>query len=554
MLKISDDLSLPLEAVTQTFAILAKRGSGKTYTGLVMVEEMLKKNLHVVYIDPIGVAYGLRSSADGESAGLPIIIAGGDHADIPIEPTNGEVLANLVVDNTISVVIDLSRMRKGEQVRFMTDFAETLYHRNRSALHLVLDEADAFAPQRPMPGEHRLLGAMEDIVRRGRARGIGVTMITQRPSVLNKNVLTQIEVLVTLRLTAPIDQKAIDEWVKTHAEEGQREQLMASLPSLPVGTAWFWSPGWLNIFQRIKVRERETLDSSLTPKVGEKIKQAKVLADVDLQAIREQLAETIEKVESDDPTALKRRIADLERKLHSQAPVVQAKVETRVETKEVPALSPQQVKVLRSHIPPVVRILQDLFDVANSTFQPVNTSKTEPIRHSNAPKEPVLVHSNASSLKKGAVRMLRVLGDGYPLRFTKAQMASLAKMKVTGGTFSVYYGQLKREGYFVEDAGGLVITEKGLRFLGIERPIPSTASELRSMWRRVLRAGECRIFDRLADAYPRPVDRNNLAYSLGFEPSGGTYGAYIGNLRRNGIAVVEKDRIKLADELGGGHD
>jgi len=29
-----------LEAATQTFAILAKRGSGKTYTALVMVEEM----------------------------------------------------------------------------------------------------------------------------------------------------------------------------------------------------------------------------------------------------------------------------------------------------------------------------------------------------------------------------------------------------------------------------------------------------------------------------------------------------------------------------------
>ena len=40
-LKISVDLSLPPEAVTLTFAILAKRGGGKTYTALVLVEELL---------------------------------------------------------------------------------------------------------------------------------------------------------------------------------------------------------------------------------------------------------------------------------------------------------------------------------------------------------------------------------------------------------------------------------------------------------------------------------------------------------------------------------
>jgi len=52
-LNIASDLSLPIEAVTQTFAILAKRGVGKTYTASVMAEEMLKSNLHVVIVDPI---------------------------------------------------------------------------------------------------------------------------------------------------------------------------------------------------------------------------------------------------------------------------------------------------------------------------------------------------------------------------------------------------------------------------------------------------------------------------------------------------------------------
>ena len=42
-LHISDNLILPLDAVTQTFAIMAKRGVGKTHTGSIMAEEMLKQ-------------------------------------------------------------------------------------------------------------------------------------------------------------------------------------------------------------------------------------------------------------------------------------------------------------------------------------------------------------------------------------------------------------------------------------------------------------------------------------------------------------------------------
>ena len=41
-LHISNDLSLPIEAVTQTFAILAKRRVGKTYTASVIAEEFVK--------------------------------------------------------------------------------------------------------------------------------------------------------------------------------------------------------------------------------------------------------------------------------------------------------------------------------------------------------------------------------------------------------------------------------------------------------------------------------------------------------------------------------
>src|SRR5258706_30945 len=199
----------------------------------------------------------------------------------------------------------------------------------------VLHEPDEFGPQRPMGEEARMLGAIEDLVRRGRARGIGVTMITQRPAVLNKNVLTQIEVLVAMRLTSPQDRAAIAEWIKYHADSAEAQKMLESLGSLPIGTAWFWSPGWLNLFQRVAIRKRETFDSSSTPEVGANVVKAGTMAAVDIEWLRKQLAATIAKVAAADPKVLKARIVTLERELRSKQTEMQKLINeesvTRVE-------------------------------------------------------------------------------------------------------------------------------------------------------------------------------------------------------------------------------
>jgi len=85
MLTIARGLKLPLEAITQTFGILAVRGAGKTYTGAVIAEEMIATGMPVVIADPIGVWWGLRSE-------FPVVIFGGDHGDVPLE-TGADLLS-----------------------------------------------------------------------------------------------------------------------------------------------------------------------------------------------------------------------------------------------------------------------------------------------------------------------------------------------------------------------------------------------------------------------------------------------------------------------------
>src|ERR1051326_8684054 len=364
MLNISDNLKLPLEAVTQTFAILAKRGVGKTYTGAVMVEEMLAAKQQVVVADPIGVWWGLRSSADGKGDGFPIVVFGGEHADVPLEEHSGEVIAGAIVENGFSAILDLSLLRKGAQVRFMTAFAEALYRLNRKPLHLAVDEADAFATQRPMKGEERLLGSFEDIVRRGRARGLGVTLITQRAAVLNKNVLTQIEVLIVLRTISPQDREAIETWTVVHGTPKQLEQLSESLASLPIGTAWFWSPGWLDVFKKVEVRQRITFDSSSTPKVGEKVRAPKQIAAVDLDQLGAQIKATAEKQKENDPRALKAEIGTLRAeisRLQKATPAAGEKI------RQVPVLSKSDQKLMAD----CVEALSDVIQACQETVDEV---------------------------------------------------------------------------------------------------------------------------------------------------------------------------------------
>ena len=148
------------------------------------------------------------------------------------------MLAEAVVADRFSAIIDLTRFTKGEEMRFAAAFLETLYRKNREAMHLFLDEADVFAPQKPFgPEESKTLGACQSLVRRGGIRGIGITMITQRPAVLNKDVLSQVDTLTLLRMSHPKDLDAIQSWVAVHADAALAKQMITSLPSLEKGDA-----------------------------------------------------------------------------------------------------------------------------------------------------------------------------------------------------------------------------------------------------------------------------------------------------------------------------
>lgn len=557
-LRLAPHLTLPLDAVSRTFGILAVRGAGKSNTAAVMAEEMFAAGLPFVVIDPVGSWYGLRSSADGTAPGLPIPIFGGKHGDVPLERGAGELLADLVVEKRLTCVLDLSRFNsEADKKAFLLAFARRLYERNENPLHLFLEEADDYIPQSPMGDEKQLLRAWENIVRRGRARGLGMTLITQRSAAVAKMVLTQVETLFAMRTTGPQDIAAIEAWVKYH-QVGK--EVLSTLASLESGEAWVWSPHYLKSMARHQIRRRSTFDSGATP-ANVRAKDSRppaTLADIDLGALQERMAATIEKAKADDPRELRKQLASVRSELQKaqavrcsspQASAAAQPVERFVLKDGQLARAEQLVAKLDAVAEKFSTFEEDLRvtakeirDAIASTRQPAGMRADHPARSSaatrpaetRAPRVPdrpgVAGVSRAEQRVLDAVAWWQAAGIPGP---TRHQVAFVAGYTVNGH-FNNMVGGLRTKGLVdYPHGGGVSLTDAGAQAaqapdvtLTLDGLIAAVSAVLKGdAMRRIFRA----VVDAGAD-----LTREELAAKTGYTVNG-HFNNMVGSLRSLGV-------------------
>jgi uncharacterized protein len=396
-----------------------------------------------------------------------------------------------------------------------------------------------------------MLGAAEDIVRRGGQRGIGCCMITQRSAVLNKNVLTQIQVLIVLRTIAPQDLKALDAWVEVHGTPEQRKILMDSLPALPVGDAWVWSPGWPTedgIFKRVHVLPIETFDSGATPKPGQRRAEPRKQAQIDLAALERQMAATIEKAKADDPKLLRQQIAELKRELASAAKkgtdpqairAAEARGRAAAEREARQVIADREGRLQK--IERIAHLNAEALPVAERDTKITKTAsggRVAPagnIRGETAarplPKATAApVSNNDFDLGKGGARRMLIAlaqhSDGMGIQ----KLGILVGMKTSGGSFGTYLSRLKGAGYIDGGRNHLLATTAGVAALGAYQPLP-TGAALVEYWRGELPGGMRRIFDAIVGAYPRALLKEQIAEAVEMQVTGGSFGTYLSRLR-----------------------
>lgn len=578
-LELAPHLMLPPDAATQVYAFMGKRGSGKTYAAGKLTELLLGAGVQTIVMDPVGNWWGLRLAADGKHAGFEIPVLGGEHGDIPLAVDAGELVADMLVDTGSSAILDVSPFSKSARKTFIGAFAEHFFQRkktNRSAVHVVLEEAHLVLPQKPNHGEERMLGALEDLVRLGRNYGIGVSMLDQRPQSVSKEALNQAEVLLAFQLIGAHERDAIKKWVDYHGSSSDLATLNVQKP----GEAVVWAP-WLDKPGVYRVHAKKTFDSSATPKAGASTRERK-LKRLDLKALETRMSEVVEQVKANDPKALKasiaernKRIAELEKQLAGKASTPQLDAKTiarqerqlREEMKSKAAQlalidkqlargdqlimridgTVQDLTTLRTEL---AKDLDGLRTIAAATKQPPAKQSTPPqppeATKRTAPRALQLDHGeHDESAPTGAVRKILVALAQHPEGLPDRKIGVFAGVSTKGGTWTSHLGRARRAGWLEDGRGIRKITDAGLAALGHFDPLP-TGSELAQYWIRELGGAPARVLQVLIDAYPADLDDETIGERAGVSIKGGTWSEHLKQLRTRDLIEDVGGRRRVA--------
>lgn len=571
---------LSQEALRQHIAILGKTGSGKTYTAKGIVEGLLAENRRVGIVDPTGAWWGLQSSADGKKAGFDVIVMGGQHGNVSLPPLSGAACAQILTANSVQIVFDTSAMTVGERTRWFTDFASALFRLCKSPTHLVIDEAHMFAPQSggggmdPQTGQ--MLHAANTLASGGRSRGVRLMLITQRPAKLHKDSLTCCDTLIAMRVIAPQDRTAIEDWVKGCGDKKQGQQVLDSLAQLAKGEGWIWFPEG-GVLERRRFPKITTFDSSKTPEDGEEVEVPKTLAQIDLTAINAAMEQAVQEAKENDPKALREEIKVLRRKLDdaTKAPQIAAplNVDRLVEerTKAIAAAAEitriaamQELAAMRNSIDGIahvhskaveilqqggVRVDQLAAQLEGTDVRYIGTSKsaaTAPQR--TTPRLQPAMSGKRSPHEKilDAIAWWKVAGVDRP---TRVQVGCVAGYTASGGTFSRYVSALSSEGLITyPDAGTIDLTTTGQA----KAEAPATAPTLEELHARVfeiLEAPHRKILAVLIQAKGKELGRTNVGELSGYESSGGTFNRYVSHLSSLGLIRYPRKTTIAAAEI-----
>lgn len=478
---------LPDDVLDADIAILGRKGGGKTYTAKGIVERLLDMKRRVLILDPLGVWAGLRTAADGEAPGYPVAIFGGAHADEPLDPALAIPLAQIIARENLPVVIDLSELAKTKQQSFLYAFLHELRRVNTEALTIVLEEADTFAPQNPMGDDSKLLHSEIDwICRRGRFRGFRLLTVTQRPARLSKDVLTQAGTLIAHRLPAPQDRDAVKAWVDGNGDRDKAKEVFDTLARLDVGEAWVWASDQ-DILERIKFPKIRTLDTSATPKAGEKRIEPKTLAQVDLGPIRAALKAAADEEKKPKKTAGDQAVAVVDEKAIEEA-------ENRGYLKGIASGRRHITGVLHElrndfdrYLAEAERLCEKAFDeITLAAEQPVDRGPVPvpadyPVAFASEKSPPPPLRLSEGTLQGAATALLYAVAR-YPKDGLTWDEACIVACIVPGNGY-FYKGKksLIEGGYVTDDNGVARITDRG-RQLVANPGGPMSRQEIIAQW------------------------------------------------------------------------
>lgn len=556
-------------------AVLGIRDSGKTVTSKGIAEQLIEAGIPIIVFDAVGKWRWMKVAAEhSRGKAYKVVVAGGRDPDLPLTPHSVPEIVRAALKERIPLIIDLfsKNMSKSDWRQIVQTAIRIIHYENEGgAVHVFLEEAAEFVPQKVIDGQ--TYAEVEKLVRMGGNASVGITLINQRSQEVNKAVLDNCSTALVLGCQVGKNAiEAVEKWIE-RLDKSTAEAVTTSLPKLQAGEAWVWTRKSLDKPSREKMPMcRSFHPDRRTPEFV--LKNAK---PVDTASFVERMSASIPKVieeaKANDPAELKAQIAKLKKELAAK-PVETKKVEVSVMTKEDRDLANrvankfdelfsaldaayQSLKYLSVGVqdmkPHVVRIREIISRPqakAIPVSAPLPSYKVNPKTLADAADR---VHrrvsdSNTNGTLSGGMRRMMIALAQRPEGLNKKQLGVRAGLSSKSGTFGTYLSKLRGDDCIVEENGQIGITKHGLEVLGSYQPLP-TGAELLAYWLNELgQGGSGRMLQVLAAEYPNTLSASELAEKAAMAESG-TFGTYLSKLRSLELVTGSRNALKASDEL-----
>jgi uncharacterized protein len=381
---VNNSLNLQIEElIGQRIAVLGISGSGKTNTVAVLAEELLP-HVPMTICDIEGEYYGLKERFD-------LLVAGrSDQAEVPLFRENAASLAEVSIQRGISIILDLSEIELEEMQEILLTYFERLWQLAsslKSPYEIVIEEAHEYIPQGTRTPLKSLLTRF---ALRGRKRGIGVILASQRSSKVEKDLLTQANILLLHNVVHPIDLGVYKDLIPLSAKEVEQQ-----VRDLEPGSAFLIRGKQVN---RLQIRKRSTFHAGATPTLGEHQPHLRMIDASLLEELRAIATQSVKEGGSDELSRLKKQLRDAV-VLMEQKDAEIAELKKRLEL----------VSTLRVEMPGQALSLPETMHIERATVGQLHTPVAAPPRivesaevsskTATKPSEPAAVPLNEGKLK-----------------------------------------------------------------------------------------------------------------------------------------------------------
>lgn len=532
--------------------VQANSGGGKSYALRRLLEQTAPLVQQIV-IDPEGEFASLREKFD-------YVVCAPRGADAVINPDTATMLARRLLETGVSAILDIFDMDPHERELVVKRFCVAMVDAPKSLWHptlVVIDEAHVFCPE---SAHSECVRAVVSLASRGRKRGFGTVLATQRLAKLNNNAAAECNNKMLGRTSLPSD---IDKCAK---ELGIRaKDAMQQLRRLHPGEFYVFGPA-LGVQEPSLLKVGEVVTTH--PKAGQRrlvappAPSAKVkkklaeLGDIQTDAVEE--ARTIEEL-----TEQVRRLtaaASATRDDNAGREEV-AKLKTEIDALKVEMALRRTAT--RQKAVELARYVDGwasdplLDDTAAQAFGDLDVAYIDRVKAYDAPRtkvvdEPARTVRPIPQPTNGAVtrpeqKVLDALATIHgvfrisPVR--KETLAAHAGYAPTSGSFNNNLSKLRTAGYIDYPVPGFVVLLDGGKKFAKAESLGANVDprrELPKRWLSIVDRPLAEILTVVFARFPGSLSKEQLAHECGRQLTSGSFNNYLSKLRTLGAIDYPK--------------